>query len=220
MGCVSSTSRSTGYYSGYESHDEPRVASSPANRHDRGYETDSEHSNDNLIPNARRVYKESVLWHGTSMQSKIDLRRQGFDVNRKTDGATEGSRTSNSAPTDTLIRNARRHNYLTAYDVTAKNYARRADPESPALVRTIGVKSNFNIELDPESKDENGEISQFSCRTTDSIPKKYIVGSKSSQPGADAKVFKTELSNAGFEVSTSRAGELLRAVQSDSEDDF
>ncbi|WP_239689890.1 type III effector [Pseudomonas syringae] len=173
-----------------------------------------------MMPNARRVYRESVLWHGTSMQSKIDLRNKGFDVSRKTDGATEGASTSYSAPTEELIRNARRHNYLTAYDVSARNYARRANPENPALVRTIGVKSNLNIELDPDSKDENGEVFGFNCRTTDSIPKKYIIGSKSSQPGADAKVFRKELSNAGFEVSTSRAGELLRAVQSDSEDDF
>lgn len=220
MGCVSSTSRNTPHYPDYESRTESSTTKAPSSEHNQGYEADSEQSNDKLISRARGVYRESVLWHGTSMQSKIDLRKRGFDVTRKSGGATEGASTAHSSPADKLIENAKRHNYLTSHDKTAKSYARLADYENPALVRTIGVRNNFNIELDPESKDENGEVSKYSCRTTDSIPKKYIVGSKHSEPGADAKIFKQELADAGIKVSTSRAGKLLRAVQSDSEDDF
>ncbi len=213
MGCVSSTSRSTGYYSGYESHEEPRAASRPTNSDDRGYETDSEPSSGNLIPNARRVYSESVLWHGTSMQSKIDLRSKGFDAGRKTGGATAGG---NANMFMNLSREAqsesRQYHYLSSSRKEAKDFAMFADMSNPTLARTIGVRNNLSLITDPRT-------GGTALMTDQSIPRKFVLGSKSSAPGENAKVFRDEMRAAGHNVSTKQAGELLREVQSDSDDD-
>ncbi|WP_234710905.1 hypothetical protein, partial [Pseudomonas savastanoi] len=216
------TSRSTGYYSGYASDQEPMGVSGSVSTqdHDHGYRAYSEHAVAASIRTARGVYKDSVLWHGTSMQSKLDLRSRGFDVDRKAGGAIEAAKQKNSAVDKTLVKNSKRHNYFTSDKKFARVFATTASPTNPALVRTIGVKNNLNIKLDSDTRDENNEIILTCFRTKSSIPKQYVVGSKSSDPGPDAVVFKSELANAGVNVSTRRAGELLRAVQSDSEDDF
>lgn len=119
-----------------------------------------------------------------------------------------------------VVKSTEKHNYFTSYPVSAKKYARRTDPDNPVLVRTIGIKNNFPIELDPDSKGPDGEIFPYNCRTTSSIPSKFVVGSKHSAPKDDAKVFKEEMGEAGYNVSLEQAGRLLREVQSDSDDDF
>ena len=47
-----------------------------------------------------------------------------------------------------------------------------------------------------------------------------IVGSKKSGSSADGAIFQRELLRAGILVSPQKAGELLREVQSDSDEDF
>nr|UVN18045.1 AvrRpm1a_1 [Pseudomonas syringae] len=173
MGCVSSTSGSTGYYSGYESHEEPRAASRPTNSDDRGYETDSEPSSGNLIPNARRVYSESVLWHGTSMQSKIDLRSKGFDAGRKTGGATAGG---NANMFMNLSREAqsesRQYHYFCLHpEKKPRTFAMFADMSNPTLARTIGVRNNLSLITDPRT-------GGTALMTDQSIPRKFVLGSK------------------------------------------
>lgn len=56
-------------------------------------------------------------------------------------------------------------------------------------------------------------------RTRDSIPPAHVLGSKHSPAGANAKAFREEMQRAGHDVSTKQAGQLLREVPSDSEDD-
>jgi len=55
--------------------------------------------------------------------------------------------------------------------------------------------------------------------TNESIPPRFVLGSKSSSPGANAQVFEHEMSASGYHVSTEQAGRLLREVQSDSDED-
>lgn len=210
---VSNTSRNTGYYSGYESHQEPRGASSSSSNQHRGYEADSEQSGGNLTASAKRVYKDSVLWHGTKMQSKIDLRSRGFDKSRKTEGATVGGNTnmfmnlSGGAQAE-----AREHHYLSSSRKEAKDFAMFADMDNPTLVRTIGVRSNFNLITDPRT-------GGTALMTNQSISPRFVLGSKSSAPGENAEVFRSEMRAAGHSVSREQAGALLREVQSDSDDD-
>jgi type III effector protein AvrRpm1 len=56
--------------------------------------------------------------------------------------------------------------------------------------------------------------------TSNNIPPARVLGPKNSDAGANAEVFRQVLADRGTNVSTRRAGELLREVQSDSEDDF
>lgn len=213
MGCVSGTSRSTGYYSGDESYEAPRVESRRTNSNDRGYENVSEQSRNDLISNARSVYRESVLWHGTTMQSKIDLQRKGFDVSRKTDGATAGGNANMFMNMSRAAQaESRENNYFSSSRKEAKDFAMFADMNNPVLVRTIGVRSNFNLTSDPRT-------GGTALMTNQSIPPKFVLGSKNSAPGENAKVFKNEMREAGHNVSTAQAGALLREVQSDSDDD-
>ncbi len=110
---------------------------------------------------------------------------------------------------------ASRHHYLTSDRETAKQYATLVNKGSPALIRTIGIKGNMNVEPDPDN------IARRGCyRVADNIPSKYILGSKGSDPSEDANVFRREMQAQGCSLSVSEAGRLLREVQSDSEDDF
>ncbi|KPX40881.1 hypothetical protein ALO37_200063 [Pseudomonas savastanoi pv. glycinea] len=147
-----------------------------------------------------------------------ELRDYGFQ--RRRSGAVDATLRAGYELNPAVLKSTKKHNYFTSYPVTAKEDARRTDPDNPVLVRTIGIKNNFPIELDPDSKDPDGEISQYNCRTTSSIPSKFVVGSKHSAPKDDAKVFKEEMGEAGHNVSLEQAGRLLREVQSDSDDDF
>ncbi|MDC6177046.1 hypothetical protein [Ralstonia solanacearum] len=169
---------------------------------------------------ARETYKRSVLWHGTDLEHLASIRKNGFSTRRKNGGATIGASRTLGQPTRELADAARAHNYFTSNRGSAKKYANFANPENPVLIRTIGIRNNFDIELDPDSKNEHGEPSPYCCRTEDSVPAKFVLGSKSSSPGENAKVFKAELKAEGYKVSTAQAGRLLREVQSDSDDDF
>ena len=43
-----------------------------------------------LVPLARRVYEDSTLYHGTKREHVPSIRQNGFQMDRKSDGATEG----------------------------------------------------------------------------------------------------------------------------------
>ncbi|MFE8645374.1 hypothetical protein ACFX58_09855 [Sphingomonas sp. NCPPB 2930] len=176
------------------------VVSSPSSTHD-----------EDLRDAAKDVYRQSVLWHGTKHEHLRSLRESGFSKRLKKEGATTGGDMFMSF-SDPAKSEARNQHYFASDRRMAKDFAMFADMNNPALVRTIGVKSNFNLETDPRT----GEPAV--C-TTDSIPAKYVLGSKSSPAGANAKVFKKEMKRAGHDVSTDRAGQLLKEVQSDSDDD-
>ncbi|PPS23412.1 type III effector [Pseudomonas amygdali] len=173
---------------------------------------------DFLTRAAADVYKNSRLWHGTSGSYLEELRDYGFQ--RRRSGAVDATLRDGYELNPAVVKSTEKHNYFTSYPVSAKKYARRTDPDNPVLVRTIGIKNNFPIELDPDSKGPDGEIFPYNCRTTSSIPSKFVVGSKHSAPKDDAKVFKEEMGEAGYNVSLEQAGRLLREVQSDSDDDF
>ncbi|MFS8426539.1 type III effector [Xanthomonas campestris pv. incanae] len=175
-------------------------------------------SEDSLTRAASEVYHDSRLWHGTSGSYLEGRRAKGFQ--RKRSGATDATLRAGYELSQSAVENAKKHHYFTSYPVTAKKYARRTDPDNPVLVRTIGIKNNFPIELDPDSKGPDGEIYNYNCRTASSIPSQFVVGSKHSEPKDDAKVFKKEMGEAGYNVSLEQAGQLLREVQSDSDDDF
>jgi len=167
---------------------------------------------------SKQVYRDTVLWHGTSQASKVNIQASGFDTRNKRSGATQG--VENRHEVDPAFRErASGYNYFTSHREIAKKYARTASPDSPALVRTIGIRSGFGLELDPDSK-VAGQVSQFSARTTSRIPSSHVLGSKRDSAGPSARIFQQELRDAGAEVSTKMAGELLKYAQTDSEDDF
>lgn len=166
-----------------------------------------------LVPLARRVYEDSTLYHGTKREHVPSIRKNGFQKDRKSDGATEGGggnfmmRFSSGGVTASS-----EHHYLSSSRQMAKDFAMYADPDQPALVRTIGVANSVHLEQDPYSEGP-------ALRTGSSIPPAHVLGSKRSPAGANAKVFREEMQRAGHDVSTKQAGQLLREVQSDSEDD-
>lgn len=167
---------------------------------------------------AKQVYRDTVLWHGTSQASKVNIRASGFDTRNKRPGATQGM--ENRYEVDPAFKErASGYHYFTSYREIAKKYARTASPDSPALVRTIGIRSGFGLELDSDSM-ADGQVSQFTARTPSRIPSNHVLGSKRDSAGPNARIFQQELGDAGVEVSTTMAGELLKYAQTDSEDDF
>ena len=193
---------------GYESDVEKRTNQAPSPRSSR-----LDPALSGLVPLARRVYEDSALYHGTKREHVPSIRKNGFLKDRKSDGATEGgggnfmmrfSRDGVTASSE--------HHYLSSSRQMAKDFAMYADPDQPALVRTIGVANNVPLERDPYSEGP-------ALRTRAPIPPAHVLGSKHSPAGANAKVFRDALQGAGHDVSTKHAGQLLREVQSDSEDD-
>lgn len=193
---------------GYESDVEKRTNQAPSPRSSR-----LDPALSGLVPLARRVYEDSALYHGTKREHVPSIRKNGFRKDRKSDGATEGGggnfmmRFSSGGVTASS-----EHHYLSSSRQMAKDFAMYADPDQPALVRTIGVANNVHLEHDPYSEGP-------ALRTRDSIPPAHVLGSKRSPAGANANVFRDEMQKAGHDVSTKQAGQLLREVQSDSEDD-
>ncbi|WP_367143390.1 type III effector [Pantoea stewartii] len=171
---------------------------------------------ESLASVARQVYEGSVLFHGTSGSNRDALRSRGFSVANKTHGATEGVRRQSvlfETPSQELTSNSRLYNYFTSDKDAAYNFALMADPCDTAIVRTIGIRNNIPIEADTDTTYNSN------LRTVNDVPAKYVLGSKRSEPGLNAKVFKQEMKTAGYNVSTAEAGRLLREVQSDSDQD-
>jgi type III effector protein AvrRpm1 len=156
---------------------------------------------------ARAVYEENRLYHGTGGKSKHSIRANGFSRAHKIDG---GSAAASSAwSTESRDENKPSYHYLTTERRRADRYAYAAESDSPAIVRTIGVRHDLPLE----------HIMGVD-RTQSDIPTQYIVGSKHSDPGPESATFQKALERANIDVSLQEAGRLLRDVQSDSESDF
>ena len=169
--------------------------------------------NHGLRSAAKNVYDNTVLWHGTKQDHVSSLRENGFSVAHKEDGATAGGNANmfmmlSSAAQD----ESSRFHYLSSRRKMAKDFAMFADMNQPALVRTIGVRKAVDLFEDPRTGSP-------AWATEDSIPSKYVLGSKRSDAGENAAVFRDAMDDAGYDVSTEQAGMLLRDVQSDSDDD-
>ena len=169
--------------------------------------------NNRLRSAAKRVYDETVLWHGTKQEHVSSLRENGFSVAHKQEGATAGGNANMFMMLSSQAQvESSQYHYLSSRRKMAKDFAMFADMNQPALVRTIGVKNNFNLFQDPRTGTD-------AWSTQDSINPKFVLGSKRSDPGENATIFKNEMRAAGHDVSTEQAGALLREVQSDSDDD-
>ncbi|UIF88699.1 hypothetical protein KAF44_25685 (plasmid) [Cupriavidus necator] len=103
-----------------------------------------------LVPFAKRVYQESVLWHGTKREHVSSLRRNGFVNERKGSGATDGGSANFLMNfSSSGVTASGEHHYLSSDREMAKEFAMFADADQPAVVRTIGVGNNFHLEEAP-----------------------------------------------------------------------
>lgn len=177
-----------------------------------------------LASSAREVYQESLLLHGTSRRSKNNIRRFGFQAAEKNGGSTNAAirmmRRLGTPIDRQLLEDATYYHHFTTIKDSATTYAHLTDNAQPAIVRTIGIRNNYNTEIDPHISADNPVLCLGHYRSNSTIRPRYVLGSKHSPPGEDAAVFQEELSEAGHSVSKEQAGRLLRAVQSDSDSDF
>ncbi|KPX16827.1 hypothetical protein ALO71_200123 [Pseudomonas amygdali pv. dendropanacis] len=60
-----------------------------------------------------------------------ELRDYGFQ--RRRSGAVDATLRAGYELNPAVVKNTEKHNYFTSYPVTAKNYARRTDPDNPVL---------------------------------------------------------------------------------------
>ncbi len=164
-------------------------------------------TDEGLKENASEVYRASVSYHATDEASKQSIRRHGFQRALKTKGATEQSGFPDP--------DSSQYHYLTASRDRAKAFAdQHLSGHPPAIVRVLGAGHAFPIESDPQSAN-----SFEGFRTDSDIGPHLVLGSKHGPPAEDAEGFRQQLSQAGVQVDRVRAGELLREVQSDSEDE-
>ncbi|MFC3393750.1 hypothetical protein [Brenneria rubrifaciens] len=158
---------------------------------------------------ARTVYEENVVYHATEKNSKRSIRKHGFKISKKRDGAT-ARLTQEVMMQESFVRNAKNFNYVMRDKESAKNFNYFT---KPTLVRTFAEGVYF--EMDPDFK--NGSA----LRTPQDISSNNVIGSKHSAPSeGESTVMKALMARAGVNVDTKEAGRLLREVQSDSEDDF
>ncbi|NRF72177.1 hypothetical protein HLB44_34855 [Aquincola sp. S2] len=145
----------------------------------------------NLLDKARQIYQDSRQYHGTSKGNKAYIQEAGIA------GASERG-------TMHAVRSTNRT--LTSDKLMAKQIARLGSfGDTPALVRTIGVPL---------------ERPEPFFQTTHAVEPGQVLGSKNSEPGTDAQAFQAELARSRVHVPIDVAGQMLRNVQSDSEDDF
>ncbi|MBO9757865.1 type III effector [Xanthomonas phaseoli] len=190
----------------------PRSIRSASHASSSNFDSSSQHES-GLRDAAKEVYDSSVLYHGTKHPHLKSLRENGFSKSHKRDGATAGGNANMFMNLSSAAHEESANNhYLSSSKKEAKNFAMFADMDNPALLRTIGVRSSFNLISDPRT-------GGTAYMTGQSIPSKFVLGRKNSSPGENAQVFKKEMHAAGYEVSTEQAGALLRDVQSDSDDD-
>jgi hypothetical protein len=172
---------------------------------------------------ARDVYEGTRLFHATDAEGKESIRANGFKSSEKTSGLTDNVKASlrqNLSP-DTynqLTKEISANHYLTDDKNLAKSLAsgHHQNAPTPSIVRTIGVKENFETKPDPLA----GPFFQHSIVVGSDIPQGYILGSKKSSSGPDSVTFQRALNKAGINISEDKAKDLLKGAQSDSEDDF
>ncbi|MEA3119521.1 MAG: type effector protein AvrRpm1 [Paraburkholderia sp.] len=160
---------------------------------------------------ARRAYRSSLLYHGTTLGAKDAIRRGGFEMRNKSGGATTGS--------PFLAANARAYHYLTTSKDVARGFAEASawgrPSETPAIVRTVGVARAVPLESDPDS-----DSNMHAVRTPHDIAAYHVIGSKKGVSGQEGYPFSYELAQQGVSAHPHVATRLLHEVASDSDDDF
>lgn len=159
------------------------------------------------LESARKVYEENRFYHGTGGREKREVQAYGFRRTHRVDGGSAAARAGWN--TESQGENEPSYNYFTKEKNKAARYALAAKSGSPSIVRTIGMHHDLPFER-----------VMGVDRTSSDIPAQYIVGSKSSDPGPESAVFQKALKRTNIDVSLQEAGQLLRQVQSDSENDF
>jgi type III effector protein AvrRpm1 len=155
------------------------------------------------------------MYHGTNEVSKINIAQNGFKLANKVGGHTQDAINKDRFGADSELAEANsQHHHFAANKSVANVVAMTSSPGEEALVRLIGVANEMRLEPDPFMRTANG------VRTNADVPSEFVLGSKHSPPRANGEVFRRALSRAGIDVDQDRAGQLLRTVQSDSEDDF
>ncbi|MHA6823692.1 hypothetical protein ACQUKI_19465 [Ralstonia pseudosolanacearum] len=162
----------------------------------------------------REVYAQSVLFHGTTLPSRRAIQSNGFRLQNKSRGSI-GAYAEVKSNSDAAMASSSHHYFTESKDIAKRfaNLVSRHRDEKPALVRTIGVLNHFSFEKDPDAN-------AYCLRTNEDIPSRYVLGSKGSPAGDNARIFKKELEADGHDISSDEAGDLLRSVQSDSDSDF
>ena len=171
-----------------------------------------------LKPTAKDAYRNSRWYHGTSETSKKSIQRHGFDTGRKRGGATKAISKTSQVKSG-AVGDAARHHYLAKDKDNGLFFAELAAPSNPALVRTLVIsKRELGLESDPAIP-RKGRDNPDVMRTASSIPANHVLGSKRNPPGSEGAVFQQALLREGMKVSERVAAQLLREVQSNSEDD-
>jgi type III effector protein AvrRpm1 len=163
---------------------------------------------------AKEIYRDQTLYHLTSTDSKRAIQRHGFSLRRKSGGAT-AELTDQATMSADFEHNAKTHHYAFTNSASAKEFQRNNFRSSgdPALVRFF--RGNAPLERDPDFSNP------AALRWGTDHPADHVLKSSSAPPtDGESRVMKRELRNRGIEASLQESGRLLRAVQSDSEDDF
>ncbi|MEX3816303.1 hypothetical protein AB3X96_39890 [Paraburkholderia sp. BR13439] len=171
-----------------------------------------------LLPDAERAYKQARKYHGTCPSSAKSIKEYGFDVDRKSSGATDAylRRYGEQSMPKKRLKRARQGHYLTGDKEVARQYAGANDGKKAIVRVLIPDASNFDMQPDPDSKS-----SGHAYRATKSIPPEYVLQSHRDYDfGYNAQVFQEALKNERVDVPEELAAWLLAQVQSDSEGDF
>ncbi|WP_211473938.1 hypothetical protein [Collimonas humicola] len=182
----------------------------------------------------KAVYKENILYHGTTEESKSNIQGGGFNVGHKVAGGTAARPDYN--PNDAFEISASEHNYSTENKKIAEMFGNAAAggdvSKKPALVRFMTDKKALEKDPDFEPFAQNKAY-----RTKASIPSENILRSKKSHnanlPTNAIAIFQdgvnnmhlslastgVKLENNHLSLSSSDAALLLKCVQSDSEED-
>ncbi|MFC7633978.1 hypothetical protein [Paraburkholderia humisilvae] len=171
---------------------------------------------------ARTAYESTRLFHGTTNKHATNIRANGFRLDEKPSNqerqripAGQRAVSSTRGWMEALNESARTHHFLTGKKDTAEFYATLGSKTHPGkvLIRTIGLPSeDIPFEADP--------FDDRALRTSKDIPKEHVLGRKTDPSGDDARIFQNELHKNGLNVDLQTAGQLLREVQSDDEEDF
>jgi type III effector protein AvrRpm1 len=145
----------------------------------------------NNIERARQIYDKTRLYHGTKPNNKPKIREEGL------------RREAHSYDRHDPYADCKDINFLTSELEIAKSYGK-------SVIRIIGAESIDNVDkTDPEC-----------IKFRNDIPRSHVLGSKSSRPGEDARIFREVLKEGEVYVTKQEAGELLREIQTDSEEEY
>ncbi|RWU16392.1 type III effector [Xanthomonas phaseoli] len=155
----------------------PRSIRSASHASSSNFDSSSQHES-GLRDAAKEVYDSSVLYHGTKHPHLKSLRENGFSKSHKRDGATAGGN-ANMFMNLSSAAHERIRKTITICRLPRKKpriFAMFADMDNPALLRTIGVRSSFNLISDPRT-------GGTAYMTGQSIPSKFVLGRKTAPPG-------------------------------------